>query len=880
MKKRYLCSALIACLAISEMAAPTAAFVRAEPAAYVNDAEATGSLSRNQIATLSGGNVPEQTAVYINEIESSAPDDGNDWIEIYNAGSNPVDISGWFVTDDKGLERFTDGKTTPFPEGTTLAAGAVMVLEDSVNFDFGLGSDDAVTLYDKDQKIIDTYTYNGHASGTYSRNPDGTGEFVDQPSTKGGLNIYAEEPDGGTAGLVLNEINSSPDDWVEVMNTGNEAMDISSYEIRDNSDDHRWKFPEGTVIEAGALLAVDDNSVGQIFNDDNNTYETGTFASAIGIGSGDSIRLYDSEGTLLDTYSWTEHASYNGDAAMASYGRYPDGSGAFCLTRETKGMPNEWYAPAVVINEVESNGDETDWVEMKNIGSTPVDISGWYLLDNDPTGHAADTVPVAEGTILNPGSYYVFEQDRDFTFGLGKDDRAVIYSKGGAAVAEYSWTSHAEGVYARIPDGTGEMIDYPTSTKGKINLALNPVVLNEIQSNDPDDGPDWIELANPTSEPLDISGIVIKDSDDSHEYTIPAGTEIPANGYLVIDDLTFGFGLGKEDSVRLYDDGNLIASASWTGHTNPTLGLYPDVNGTEYRDTKIPTPGAANQFAGIPEIIQWSGDGKITIFDTASIFKEDSSGLDFFNGQLYAVDNGTATFWILDVAEDGTLTFAKGFENGKRIRFQKDAGDPEAAGPDAEGITVDGNGLVYIASERDNSDKGVNYNTILMADPQTEGSDLTAVKEWDLTSSLPAVSANMGLEAVEWVSNAAVTGKLYDQNTGSGFRPENYPDAVANGVFFVALEDNGHVYAYVLNEDGTAVQIADLDSKLGGAMALDYDTYENVLWVMADNGYGNKSARMTLNGTETPDIVHILPPEGLDASPIMKALPLRKLPLP
>ena len=46
------------------------------------------------------------------------------------------------------------------------------------------------------------------------------------------------------------------------------------------------------------------------------------------------------------------------------------------------------------------------------------------------------------------------------------------------------------------------------------------------------------------------------------------------------------------------------------------------------------------------------------------------------------------------------------------------------------------------------------------------------------------------------------------------FDATNYPNAIASGVFFVALEDNGHVYAYVLNEDGSSVQIADIDGKL------------------------------------------------------------------
>lgn len=135
---------------------------------------------------------------------------------------------------------------------------------------------------------------------------------------------------------------------------------------------------------------------------------------------------------------------------------------------------------------------------------------------------------------------------------------------------------------------------------------------------------------------------------------------------------------------------------------------------------------------------------------------------------------------------------------------------PTAKGPDTEGITVDGNGFVYLASECDNSDKGVNYNVILKADPNAQGTSQNAMQQWDLTSSLPSVSANMGIETVEWVSNSNVAGKLFDQNTNKVFDPSNYPN-----------------------------EVADIDSKLGGVIALDYDIYKNKLWVAADDGYGN-----------------------------------------
>ena len=67
------------------------------------------------------------------------------------------------------------------------------------------------------------------------------------------------------------------------------------------------------------------------------------------------------------------------------------------------------------------------------------------------------------------------------------------------------------------------------------------------------------------------------------------------------------------------------------------------------------------------------------------------------------------------------------------------------------------------------------------------------------------------------------------------------------------------MYAYVLNNDESVVQIADIDAKLGGAMAQDYDTYGKVLWVAADDGYGNRMAQIVLNGTENPKITHVSP---------------------
>ena len=83
----------------------------------------------------------------------------------------------------------------------------------------------------------------------------------------------------------------------------------------------------------------------------------------------------------------------------------------------------------------------------------------------------------------------------------------------------------------------------------------------------------------------------------------------------------------------------------------------------------------------------WPGDGAV---ETAElVFGNDASGLDYRDGKLYAVDNGSARVWILDVLPDGSVEFDPEYAEGMRVSFP----DGETK-PDAEGITVDSEGNV------------------------------------------------------------------------------------------------------------------------------------------------------------------------------------------
>ena len=111
------------------------------------------------------------------------------------------------------------------------------------------------------------------------------------------------------------------------------------------------------------------------------------------------------------------------------------------LAHPTMGGANSCVMPDVVINEIESNGDATDWVEVVNSGSTAVDLSGWTLMDGDPVGHAAETTPLPAGTVLEPGAYFVFDQPTDFVFGLGNGDTVTVRDANLNVVDEHVYLS-------------------------------------------------------------------------------------------------------------------------------------------------------------------------------------------------------------------------------------------------------------------------------------------------------------------------------------------------------------------------------------------------------------------------------------------------------
>ena len=86
--------------------------------------------------------------------------------------------------------------------------------------------------------------------------------------------------------------------------------------------------------------------------------------------------------------------------------------------RSWSDMTLPFVLPKLVITEIMYNSPETtgdeEWIEVYNNGTSPVDMSGYFILDSDPL-HIPDPMVIPSGSIIAPGAYFTIETS---TFGF------------------------------------------------------------------------------------------------------------------------------------------------------------------------------------------------------------------------------------------------------------------------------------------------------------------------------------------------------------------------------------------------------------------------------------------------------------------------------
>ncbi|MFJ4784018.1 lamin tail domain-containing protein [Streptomyces sp. NPDC088794] len=362
--------------------------------------------------------------------------------------------------------------------------------------------------------------------------------------------------------------------------------------------------------------------------------------------------------------------------------------------------------------------------------------------------------------------------------------------------------------------------------------AADDIRINEVVTTG--DVNDSVELYNRGTATVDLSGWILKDDNKSSKYAIASGTSLAPGAFRAFD-VHGAFGLGSADQARLYlpDGSTLVDSFTWSEHSDPSWSRCPD--GTGAFGSAALTLGGPNACgSGGISPTAWPGGSSVATADASNAFGSDLSGLYQEGNVLWAAQN-SGKLWRL-VPNGSTAWKADttgGWTSGKSLRFPGGSGTP-----DSEGVTLTGAGATggaYVASERNADSSGTSRLSVLRYDVGSTSSTLTATKEWNLTSDLPSVGSNLGLEGITWIPDTTLTAAGFkDSSTGSAYDPARYGAHTA-GVFFVGVEGTGTLYGYVLQDSGTFTRVATISSGMAGVMEVQWEPQASRLWAVCDD---------------------------------------------
>lgn len=304
--------------------------------------------------------MPELPPVWLHEVQAENTFGIRDnfgerepWIELYNSGTNSVDLSGWALSDDyNNLSKWV------FPEGTVINPGSYLIVwcdgeldetsHTNYHANFRLSPTNGSVILsikiDGKYKPFDYLNYKFLLADYSYGNKQGEQPFFRQkfaiptpgaPNVSTGsvppIRINEVMPDND--GLVNDSINGGFPDWFELYNDGPNSLDLSGYFLSDDlNDKFKFEIPDGYILKPfGFLVVWADNSP-----DRNNPLKDPCLHVNFALNrNGETVALYAPDGALVDMFSF--------DAVRRNeiIGRYPDGAvNTYKLIQPTPGQTN------------------------------------------------------------------------------------------------------------------------------------------------------------------------------------------------------------------------------------------------------------------------------------------------------------------------------------------------------------------------------------------------------------------------------------------------------------------------------------------------------------------------------------------------------------
>jgi len=210
-------------------------------------------------------------------------------------------------------------------------------------------------------------------------------------------------------------------------------------------------YSVGWVGNFTALSMTDNGTGGDLVSGD------GIFTATLpGIAAGEVVRFYI-------------EAVRNNATRTVSYQPAGAEHDVYILRAEAKWLENA----TVVINEVMADNATTqsdeldeydDWIELYNRGTEAVNLSGWYLTDNEWNLHKWI---IPDGTVLQPDNYLIIwaddqplQGDYHCNFKLSKQGESLTLLTSASEISDYMQfgLQQEDMGYARVPNGIGGFV--------------------------------------------------------------------------------------------------------------------------------------------------------------------------------------------------------------------------------------------------------------------------------------------------------------------------------------------------------------------------------------------------------------------------------------
>ena len=385
--------------------------------------------------------------------------------------------------------------------------------------------------------------------------------------------------------IMYNPSDSTDDahEFVELKNIGDTTLNLAGLYFSAGID---FVFSNGMTLAAGDFFVIVKDPTAFATRYPAKSYH-GVFQNGTGLDNGgETLRIKDAGGNTIFKVAYEDgngepnwYPSTDGDGyslVLSDPDGDPDEPATWRASSNLHGSPDEDDPPAayatIVINEVLAHTDppREDAIELLNIGTNTVDVSGWYLSDNEDNVKKYQ-IPTAPAINIAPGGFHVFYEGTSFNndtndpacFEISSHgEKIYLSSASGTNLTSYrTWVKFGASEnpvsFGRYVRSDGE-VDFPSMSAHTFGMdspsslaefrtgtglsnaypKVGPVVINEIMYNPAATGKEYVELYNASG-----GSVLLYDAsnpsntwlfDGAMEFTFPTNTSLAAGEHALV----------------------------------------------------------------------------------------------------------------------------------------------------------------------------------------------------------------------------------------------------------------------------------------------------------------------------------------------------------